>query len=155
MKAGKCIPLFLFLIFSLACISINVNAENDGFIWIISNNKLVKQKEHIVLDNEFFIIHSFDYISIKYYRGNETFFQRQKQVGKMLKLTLHDEAILEIKHGNETILKTITHKKTLSNALKYGLGIEFQRSIISILMAFISAIAVNVAYYYNLERRLL
>jgi len=73
----------------------------------------------------------------------------------MLKLTLHDGATLEIKHGNETILKTITYKKTFTNVLRYGLGIEFQKSIISILMAFILAIAVNVAHYYNLERRIL
>ena len=154
MKARKYIPLSILLIFLLACVGVKADSE-EGFVWIISDNKLVKVREHVVLNNEFFIFHTYDCISIKYYKGNETFFQRQKQVGKMLKLTLHDGATLEIKHGNETILKTITHKKTISNALRYGLGIDFQKSIISILMAFISAIAVNVAYYYNLERRLL
>ena len=154
MRARKYIPLSLLFIFLLACL--NVNAEsNDGFVWIISDNKLVKQSENIVLDNQFFIFHSYDYISVKYYRGNETFFQRGKQVGKLLSLTLHDGATLEIKHNNSVILKTITHKKTISNTLKYGLGVEFQRSIISIIMAFVVAISVNIAYYYNLERRIL
>jgi len=156
MKARKYIPLFLLFTFLFSCVvNADANDTGDGFIWVISNNRLVEQREHIVLDNEFFIFHSFDYISIKYYRGNETFFERSKQVGKMLKLTLHDGATLEIKHGNETILKTITYKKTFTNVLRYGLGIEFQKSIISILMAFILAIAVNVAHYYNLERRIL
>ena len=155
MKARKFIPLFLFLIFLLGSIASNVKAEEEGFIWIISNNKLVKLKEHIVLDDEFYIIHSYNYISIRYYKGNETFFQRQKQVGKMLKLALHDGATLEIKHNNSIILKAITHKRTIGNVFKYGLGIEFQKVVISILMAFICAIAVNVAYFYNLERRIL
>ena len=154
MRARKYIPLSLLFIFLLACL--NVNAEsNDGFVWIISDNKLVKQSENIVLDNQFFIFHSYDYISVKYYKGNETFFQRSRQVGKLLSLTLHDGATLEIRHNNSVILKTITHKKTISNTLKYGLGVEFQRSIISIIMAFVVAISVNIAYYYNLERRIL
>jgi len=150
----KIIPLSILFIFLLACISANAESE-EGFIWIISNNKLVKLKEHLVLDDEFFIFHTYDYIGVKYYKGNETFFERNRQVGKMLKLTLHDGATLEIKHNNSIILKAITHKKTIGNALKYGLGIEFQKVIISILMAFFCAIAVNVAYYYNLERRII
>ncbi|MCD6481677.1 MAG: hypothetical protein J7L31_05340 [Thermoplasmata archaeon] len=155
MRARKYIPLSLLFIFLFACLNVNAQDSREGFVWIISDNKLVKQSENIVLDNEFYIFHSYDYISVKYYRGNETFFQRDKQVGKLLSLTLHDGAILEIKHNNSVILKTITHKKTISNTLKYGLGVEFQRSIISIIMAFVVAISVNIAYYYNLERRIL
>ena len=157
MRARIFIPLSILFIFLFACVNANANAdaEEEGFVWIISGNKLVKIREHIVLDDEFFIFHSYDHVSIKYYSENETFFQRNKQVGKMLKLVLHDEATLEIKHGNETILKAITHKKNIANVLKYGLGVEFSQSIISILMAFICAISVNVADYYNLERRLL
>lgn len=154
MKARKFIPLFLFLIF-LGSITSNVKAEEEGFIWVISNNKLVKLKEHIVLADEFYIFHSYDYISIRYYKANETFFERNRQVGKLLKLTLHDGATLEIKYNNSIILKAITHKRTIGNIFKYGLGIEFQKVVISILMAFICAIFVNVAYFYNLERRIL
>lgn len=131
-------------------------AENEeSFIWIISNNKLIQIKDNIVLDNEFYIFHNYDSISIKYYRENETYFQRNNQMGKMLKLTLHDGAILEVKHDNEVILKTITHKATFTNVLKYNAGIKFQNISISILLAFISAILGNVAYYYNLERRII
>ncbi|HEC76048.1 MAG TPA: hypothetical protein ENI33_02170 [Thermoplasmatales archaeon] len=156
MRARKYILFFLLFIFLFAFLNINVNAEEkDGFIWIISNNKLVKQSEHIVLDNEFFIFHTYNYISIRYYKDNETFFNRERQVGKMLSLILHDGATLEIKHNESILLKTITHENTLSNAIKYRLGVEFQQSIISIVMAFIVAILLNVAYYYNLERRII
>jgi len=129
-------------------------AEKDGFIYIISNERLIEPHAHIVVDKSFFIFHSYDYIIVKYYKGNETFYER-KVYSKVLQLQLHDGATLEIKHGNDTLLSCITHKATLGNVLKYQIGITYQSSIISIVLAFIAAIAVNVAYYYNLETRIL
>ena len=130
------------------------HAEKDGFIYIISEEKLIEPHAHIVVGESFFIFHSYDFIGVKYYKGNETFYER-KVYSKVLQLTLHDGATLEIKHGNETLLSCVTHKATFGNILKYKAGIAYQSSITSIILAFIAAIAVNVAYYYNLETRIL
>ena len=80
MKAKKIIPFSLIFIFLLALANVNAEEKEEGFVWIISNNKLVKLSEHIILDDSFYIFHTYDYISIKYYSGNETFFERDRQV---------------------------------------------------------------------------
>ncbi|KAA0006383.1 MAG: hypothetical protein FE045_03355 [Thermoplasmata archaeon] len=147
------VPLFFVLLSSFALAE--DNKENEGMLWIISNNELVEKHANIVVADKFYIFHTYDYISIRYYEGNETFFSSSKHVGKIVELSLHDGATLEIKHGNETLLSCVTHKATLGNILKYKAGITYQSSITSIILAFIAAIAVNVAYYYNLETRIL
>ena len=151
-KVAILIPL-LFILFSPFAFASNGNKE--GMLWIISNNEIVEKHANIVVADKFYIFHTYDYIGIKYYKENKTFYSSPKHVGKIIELTLHDGATLEIKHGNETLLSCITHKATFSNVLKYKVGVSYQKNITSIILAFIAAIAINVAYYYNLESRIL
>lgn len=150
MKRTAALSLFLFLF-----LAANAHAAVFEGIFIVDNEGLVKGNSNVVIHgSQFLIFHTYDYVSVNYSKGNQTYFSREKQVGKSLTLNFVDGATLIIKdsEGN-VILNTNTHKATLSNILKYNIGLP--NFIFISILAVIFSLAFVYSYLNKREVRIL